>query len=235
MIVFTSFIAAVTNARMQMSKMMGKFEREYWLLRKFCRQNKVTYSLQSRMKRYIDFVLIPAQARLNFEDIALVHKLSPHLRLELATEIHAKCLCLHPLLRYMSQEGRSVMLSICSHAVQDWPLARGDIAFVGGSIAHSMFIVSSGLLEYIPVVKSIGDQEVRIGMFVSEAVLWTEWEHQGQLQASVEGKASVVEGAKFREIVLQSTVLIGVVRSYGTAFCKRLSESCREQGMPTDL
>jgi hypothetical protein len=41
MVVLSSFIAAVTQARMQMTKMMSKFERDFWLLRKFCRDAAV--------------------------------------------------------------------------------------------------------------------------------------------------------------------------------------------------
>merc|ERR1719174_708688 len=57
LVVFSSFLASVTQARMQLSKLMSKFERDLWLLRKYCRQNNVSRSLTLRMRRYVDIVL----------------------------------------------------------------------------------------------------------------------------------------------------------------------------------
>merc|ERR1719162_512886 len=79
MVVFSSFIANVTQARMQLSKMMSKFERDLWLLRKFCRQNQISHQLTVRMRRYCDLVLIPKFQHMSDKDVILLPMLSEHL------------------------------------------------------------------------------------------------------------------------------------------------------------
>merc|ERR1719247_990016 len=85
LIVFSSFIASVTQARMQLNKMMSKFERDNWLLRKFCRQHNISRELQTHMRRYVDLVIIPNYHKLTMQDVVLLPKLSAHLRAQLNT------------------------------------------------------------------------------------------------------------------------------------------------------
>merc|ERR1719171_1485139 len=71
LVVFSSFIASVTQARMQLNKMMSKFERDLWLLRKFCRQNNVSHLLVVRMRRYVDMVVTPKFRHMTEKDVML--------------------------------------------------------------------------------------------------------------------------------------------------------------------
>merc|ERR1719174_3315016 len=87
LVVFSSFIASVTQARMQLNKMMSKFERDLWLLRKYCRQNRVSHELTMRTKRYVDMVVVPKFQKMSVHDVVLLPQLSSHLRDELATEL----------------------------------------------------------------------------------------------------------------------------------------------------
>merc|ERR1712157_499780 len=84
------------GARMQMGKAMNKFDREYWMLRKFCQQHNISMELRSRIKRYIDHVLVPSQSKISVGDLVLVPKLSPHLRLQLNSELFSQALSVHP-------------------------------------------------------------------------------------------------------------------------------------------
>jgi hypothetical protein len=235
MIIFSSFVASVTQARMQMAKMMSKFERDFWLLRKFCRQHKITPQLRGRMKRYIDYVLVPAQQRLNTSDLALIPKLSPHLRLQLNNEMNSQSLGIHPFFRHLMDGNQSVMDSVCSQCIEQMSFARGDVAFVAGQVARFMLLVIDGYLDYIPISKMYSEECVDKGTWVSEACFWTKWMHQGQLQASIESKAMMVDGAKLRDVLLHNGLVMAFAQQYGMEFCMNMSKALWETGMPTDL
>jgi hypothetical protein len=235
MIIFSSFVASVTQARMQMSRMMGKFERDFWMLRKYCRQHKITPQLRRRMKRYVDYVLVPAQHRLTIPDIALIPKLSAHLRLQLNNEMNSQSLGIHPFFRHLMDGNQAVMDRVCSECVQIISYARGDVAFVAGSEARHMFLVVDGYLDYIPIRTELVEERVDKRQWVSEASFWTQWTHQGQLQASIESKAMVVDGAKLRDVCLKNVLVMAFVKRYGIEFCMRMNKVLLENGMPTDI
>jgi hypothetical protein len=235
MVIFSSFIASVTQARMQMSKMMSKFERDFWLLRKFCRQNKISPQLRSRMKRYIDLVVVPAQQKLNTPDVVLIPRLSPYIRAQLTTEIFSQSLGVHPFFARLISGNHSVMDHICTQCVEVTALACGDVAFVGGQVAHFMYLITGGVLDYIPISDQHGWAKVEKGQWISEAVFWTRWMHQGQMQASVESKAMTIDGAKLRDILQKNGLVMDFVREYGYAFCGNMNRYLRTQGMPSDM
>lgn len=235
LVIFSSFIAAVTHSRLQMAKMMSKFERDFWLLRKFSREHDVSKGLQTRMRRYIDSVVLPAEHRLSSKDCVLITKLSPGLRHELQAEITANIFRTHPLFGHIQNQNRSVSTHACWRAVEEVPLASGDVAFVGGQKAQCMFMVTFGYLDYIPSSSKHGEASVCNGEWSSEAVIWTKWVHQGQLQASVESKTATVDGAKFRKVLIENALVLDFARQYGNAFCNGLNEILKERGMPSDL
>jgi hypothetical protein len=218
-----------------MSKMMAKFDRDFWLLRKFCNLHGVSRGLQARMKRYIEFVVVPAEHKLCMGDCILIHKLSPNLRAQLHAEISAHVLHHHPFFHYLNKGNKSVMTRVCFVSLEETPMALGDVAFVGGEKGRSMFVVTFGYLEYIPVVDP--EKEVTVGTneWSSEAVFWTKWVHQGQLQTSVESKCITVDAKKFRKALVENALVLDFARDYGVAFCNALNSHLRERGMPSDL
>jgi len=235
MVVFSSFIASVTQARMQMSKLMSKFERDTWLLRKFCRQNGISRVLQVHMRRYIDLVIIPNYHKLALSDVVLLPKLSAHLRAQVTAELVSKTLSVHPFFDKLFTMSEAIMLSICNFSIERVSLARGDVAFIGGSVAQFMFFVTGGCLDYIPLHKHVGEMRVEKGHWCCEAVLWTHWTHQGQLQASIESTAIGIHGGKFRKGMQDHGLIMPFVRSYGMKFCRGLSQECADNNHPTDL
>jgi len=235
LIVFSSFIAAVTQARLQMTKMMSKLDKDFWLLRKFCKEHGISQNLQTRMKRYIDMVVIPAEHRLDKADCSLINKLSPKLQDQLHAEISAHVFEAHPLFVQLQRTNQTATTRLYSRALLEMPLARGDVAFVGGEKASHMFMVTFGCLDYIPVVSKYKEKHVSGGQWASEAALWTKWVHQGQLQASVESKTVTIKDVKFRKVMIESALVIDFARFYGKAFCRCLNKVLQESGMPSDL
>jgi len=236
MIVFSSFIASVTQARMQLTKLMSKCDREIWLLRKYCRQHTISMELTYKMKRYVDLVVIPNYSKLSQGDVTLINKLSLNLRQNLNTELFSQHVRLHPFFLKLQEVGHSAMVSVCNEACEMLSFARGDVVFYGGMKANRMFFCTGGALDYIPIHSHLYD-ELRVpkGHWCSEAVLWTKWTHQGQLQASIESGAVGVNGSKFRAALCPHGFVMGFVRAYGRAFCAALSNLWEHVDMPSDL
>jgi len=235
MVVFSSFIAGVTQARMQLSKMMSKLDRDLWLLRKFCQQHSVSRELTARMKRYIDLVIVPNYHKLSIVDVILIPKLSVHLRSQLNNELVSHVLCIHPFFGHLRKYHDAVMNVVSNNCIDNLSLARGDVVFGSGQVARYLLLVSDGVLDYIPVVTDTEEHVVK-GRWVAEAVLWTKWVHQGQMQASIEARAMLVDSAKLRGELIKNGLVMGFVRKYGSAFVERLNQMAEATGgQPSDL
>lgn len=234
LVVLSSFIAAVTQARMQLNKMMSKFQRDLWLLRKYCRQHKVSHGLVVRMRRYVDHVVVPKFQEMSASDVILLPQLSSHLRDELATELAAQNLHLHPFFQELIKN-KAVMTKVCTEAVKNLDFARGDVVFNAGQVGHTMYVVAEGVLEYIPHMKHHVMEEIPEGGVISEAALWTNWTLQGQLQASVECTCMLVDAAHFRRIIAGNTLVMAFARRYAFAFLDGMNQELRTKGMPCDL
>jgi len=186
------------------------------------------------MRRYIDLVIIPNYHKLTMQDVVLLPKLSAHLRAQLNTELMGQHLVVHPFFKKLAEINQAVMNHICNHAIENMSYARGDVAFTAGVMAKSMLLVTSGVLDYIPI-KDKEEHHVPKKMWCCEAVLWTKWTHQGQLQASIESTAIQINAAKFRAGLQENGFVMNYVRTYGLAFCDNLSRLWDQAGMPTDL
>lgn len=223
LVIFSSFIAGVTQARMQLSKMMSKLDRDLWLLRKFCQQHQISRELTGRMKRYIDLVIVPNFHKLNTADVVLLPKLSAHLRSQLNKELVSQILCIHPFFVQIRTAHDAVMNTVSNSCIENMSLARGDVAFGSGQIARFMLLVSSGILDFIALGHQDNPEQVNKGRWVAEAVLWTKWIHQGQMQASIESTAMLVDSQKLRAELVKNGPVMGFVRKYGAEFIHRLN------------
>lgn len=235
MVVFSSFIASVTQARMQLTKSVGKFERDLWLLRRYCRQNKISQQLTIRMRRYVDMVLIPKFSRMTEKDVVLLPQLTAHLRGELQVELHTKKVCVHPFFEKL-RKNKAVMNNMCNSAIQTLPIAFGDVVFVSGRLSTHMYIMIDGACDYIPHDRRHPETRVGKNSWISEAVLWTEWVTQGQMQGFVESTATGVDSAKFRTVLRNNPLQMNVARAYATAFLDVLNQLWVRQGfVPSDF
>ena len=121
-------------------------------------------------------------------DSEIVAKLSLPLRMELSYEVHYPSLSKHPFFLYFAITNLPVVQRLCLETLQTVPLSAGDVVFGIGDAAWAMYMVSSGLLMY----QKRGDRPHSLdnGMWVSEPVLWTPWEHRGDIRAVIEPTTS---------------------------------------------
>lgn len=234
MVVFSAFIANVTQARIQLNKMMSKFDRDMWLLRKYCRQMKISHQLTVRMRRYVDLVLIPKFQKMGAKDVVLLPQLSGHLREELQTEIESRKLAVHPFFKVL-QKNKAAMNKICNTAIDNIVVALGDVVFPSGSMVGLMYIITGGILDYIPHSKRHDQDRLRTDRWVCEASLWTKWVTQGQMQGAIESTVCSVHAVKFRNTLSENPLHMNFARHYAQGFLDRLNHSWQVNGVPSDL
>jgi hypothetical protein len=237
MVVFSGFIASVTQARMQLNKLMSKFERDLWLLRKYCRQNCVSNSLTLRMRRYVDIVLIPKFHNMKAKDVVILPLLSQDLREELHTELETHKLRQHPFFHQLEEQGKNhwnkcVMKKICITSVENCPLAKGDVVFSCGEVAKKMYILLSSRLLYLPFESGRTVTEVEEGEYISEVCLWHTWTHQGQLQVPEEATTINILADPFTAALKSNGLVHAFARAYSKAFLDSLNADFAATGIP---
>jgi hypothetical protein len=220
---------------MQLNKMMGKFERELWLLRKYCRQHGISHELTVRMRRYVDLVLIPRFQTMGVKDVILLPQLSQPLREELQTEIESRKLEIHPFFKVL-QANKGAMSKICNTALANILVARGDVVFGVGQLCNFMYIITSGTLDYIPHHTNHQQERLKKDRWICEASLWSKWVTQGQMQGTAESTAMSVHAAKFRATLAENPMHMNFARHYAEGFLSRLNASWEQAGaVPGDL
>jgi hypothetical protein len=234
LVIFSSFIAGVTQARLQLAKLMSNLDVELWTLRKFCRQHGISRLLSIRMKRYIEKVIVPNFHKLSYAEVSLIPKLSAHLRSQLNSELVAASIVQHPFFGQLRRYHDSVMISVADLAIAHIPLARGDVVYTAGQVGTAIHLVADGMLDYLPVNSEDDLVSVTKGFWTSEASLWTKWVHQGQLQASVESRALLIDSAGLRKIMLNNGFVMTFAKNYASQFVAKLNEMAH-QGQVSDL
>jgi hypothetical protein len=235
MVVFSSFVAAVTQARMQLNKLMSKFEKDLWLLRKYCRQHHISAALTIRMKRYVDLVLIPQFGKIKEQDVPIIHQLSKHLREEVTTEKNCHILCVHPFFEKV-KKNKAAISKICNAGLTHVSVARGDVVFAAGQVARWMLWITSGLLDYLPH----GEEESKIEQlgkrrWLCEAALWCTWVTQGQLQGAEESSGVELQAEMFRNTMQENPMYASFARKYAHAFLAELNRAWKDSSVaPSD-
>merc|ERR1712060_136243 len=118
--------------------------------------------------------------------------------------------------------------------------ARGDYVFCCGEDANYVTFVSCGSFEYI-LGDNLDDAEpsktppaesgeyILEGQWASEAVLWTQWMHLGDLQAITECQIIRVNAEQFGMLVKTNRPLLLAVRKYAELFVIEMNKLTRDE------
>lgn len=193
MIVFSSFVGSITNSITKIRALKGDSAKQLWLLRRFLREHHVTPNLSSRIQKFLNHKISSEAGRLSIKDVGMLRQLSAPLSDELTYDLHSKYICIHPFFGTLNSEREVVMHRICQTVLEGHIYAKDEIIFHSGEEGKCMYIVKSGELEYDhtdgPLVRlasvhstpSSSNSESKQIQWLSEAVLWTAWRHQGNL------------------------------------------------------
>jgi len=152
-------------------------------LRHFLRENKVSQSLallvmQQATQRLRKQDLLPMR------DVHALQRISNSLLTDLRCELFTPHLHKHPLFRLWITYDKNVMQGICKAAIECHTLLEKDDLFCAGSSTDRTYCLMSGSLEYVKApetapVTCITSCKVATGSWISEASLWSHWNHVG--------------------------------------------------------
>mmetsp|Transcript_21923 Transcript_21923/g.55814 ORF Transcript_21923/g.55814 Transcript_21923/m.55814 type:complete len:410 (+) Transcript_21923:2-1231(+) len=230
MVAFSSIVASITASMTTLRNIKGDEMKQFWLLRRYFKQRNISKELSEKILKFLEYKESVRQKQVQRGNIKILNELSAPLGNELNNEMYYQFIGEHPLFAYMrSRTMRLFLYRVCDKAVSSVGYAEQDTVFEKGDDGRKMYFVSSGFFTYC-----LGDgcEDIRIskGDWISEASLWTTWEHRGKLSA-VEAKAAdliEVDPQKLCEAVQIHPKPWKLVTSYASTFVMTMNEKPQE-------
>lgn len=244
MVIFSSFISSMTAATTQLRGMQEDTWKQFWLLRRYLRQQGVPNTLAFRIQRFVEYATTNRQDMVNIKQVKILDMLSEQLRLELRLATTTRPLMEHPLFRYLSEHYEVAMQRLCA-AISSRCYAAGDFLFFPGDDATHMLLLVSGELMYSVTFEETEQRrkapvslEGRLeesvtkfpaldaGDWIGEHVLWIQWKYVGTLVATGESELVTIDAASFAQIALKQVEVVCFLARYAAEFYRWI---CQKQ------
>jgi len=183
MVAFSSLVSSITNAMTQLRNLNSQQLNETSMLRRYLGENKVSAALMGRIWGCMQQVMDKSKRKLHEKDVAILAVLPSTLKGDLQEEVYFPILATHPFFHQLASMFSMQARRIYQQAVEEVSTVVGQELFNAGDEASRMLFILNGDLRYT-VDERQGEAEVAAGHFVSEAALWIQWKHAGQLVAS---------------------------------------------------
>uniref|UniRef100_A0A7S4UBR6 Cyclic nucleotide-binding domain-containing protein n=1 Tax=Alexandrium monilatum TaxID=311494 RepID=A0A7S4UBR6_9DINO len=231
LVCFSYVVGSITGSLTQLRTMQDETYRQFWIVRRYLKHNRVPQTLCTRIERYLENAWASQRQTLHLKQSKLFSLLSEQLQSELQYEIALPFLRVHPLFSDLSTVSEATMRRVAYAATQRKLLAQGDHLFFPGEIATHMYILVSGRMQYsmtnnasqtqLPAETHILD---RAEDFISEPVLWTpQWVHLGDLTSLIDTEVVVVDPKKFKDIIHKNSPALIMAIDYGKKYLNRLN------------
>eukprot|EP00440_Ansanella_granifera_P067050 gb/GFBE01072714.1/.p1 GENE.gb/GFBE01072714.1/~~gb/GFBE01072714.1/.p1 ORF type:complete len:867 (+),score=202.97 gb/GFBE01072714.1/:1-2601(+) len=232
LVAFSSFLASISASMTALRTMNQESNKQFWLLRRFLKQQMVALPVSSRILKYLEYACAKQEDRIVPADVKLLSRLSTGLKDELHYELTYVKMAKHPLFRTMVIEMEIFMVQTCALATKEITLASGDVLFHSKEKAQFMYFLHSGQMDYMPD----GNQgrylmpRVKAPEALGEATLWMSWHHKGRAHARTEAEIIALDAQKFADVALKYLDAWSTCAQYALVF----QDSFLEAG-PSDV
>eukprot|EP00930_Biecheleria_cincta_P024766 TRINITY_DN17691_c0_g2_i1.p1 TRINITY_DN17691_c0_g2~~TRINITY_DN17691_c0_g2_i1.p1 ORF type:complete len:742 (+),score=140.75 TRINITY_DN17691_c0_g2_i1:64-2289(+) len=222
MIAFSSIVSSITSAMNSLKSIGAQYHRQRWLLKRFLREQRISRTLTGQIMNYADKVLKPQETKVAEHQVELLKSFPSSLYMDLVLELHDQDLEVHPFFRAVHKQSKPVFRDICNTALKKVILLANDVMFFPGQLAHSMYFVVKGKLNY----RMLGEVERKVcpQEWFCEAALWTNWVHQGVMKAAENTEMIELNSERFQEAVKRSYSDMSLARKYATEYVYRMNE-----------
>lgn len=204
MVAFSSIVGGVTASMTQLQNLRSNHMKQFWMLRRYLKQNQVNKELQFRIEKFLEYRIMKEQEYVQPSMVLHLPKLSIPLRNELAHSIMVQWLRGHPFFHKVSTLMPNFMHKLCSNAIKEKVLGQGDTVFEAGEECSQIFFLSAGLvLEYTPLStrnKKVEDEpsnQLTQKQWLCEPALWVFWKHLGVCECNKPGELISVDAFSF--------------------------------------
>jgi len=223
MVVFSSTVSSITAATNNLKDINAVYKHQIWTLRRYFREQKISAQLTSRVLRYTESIVKPKYQKVDVGQVKIMAMLPQILTKEVNLEIYEKHLVVHPLFQSLGEVNVSFMQKICSNALKESALDKGEMVFGPGQVCSAMYFVTLGVLEYFfsqATFPNIVDKK----MSFCEAVLWTPWVHQGRMYTRTESTVIAVDAKQFHDVAQSFSADMELLKAYGREFVFSMNE-----------
>jgi len=232
LLAFSSLISSITNLMTHLRNLRSVETKHFLKLDRYLRDHCISLSLSVRIRRYLEHMIEQQHRNLPEKEVELLQKISTPLQMELRYELHFPVLSKHPLFQVYATTNRPVVHRICQEALKSVLLCAGDVLFSLGDTAWGMYIVDHGVLCYAfaaTVRHCSGSlaslpETLKPGNWFCESVLWTPWEHRGEMRALTESGLLALEAEKFHKILFKNRTAAQQLAVYASEAVDRLNQ-----------
>jgi len=139
MVVFSSTVSSITAATNNLKDINAVYKHQIWTLRRYFREQKISAQLTHRVLRYTETMIKPKYQKVDVDQVKILALLPQMLTKEVNLEIYQKHLVVHPLFEALSDINITLMQKLCSCALKDAVLEKGEMMFSPGQVCNSMY------------------------------------------------------------------------------------------------
>lgn len=249
LVLFSSFISSITGSMSQLRNMKADKSKQFWLLRRYLKQQKVPRDLCFRVLRYIEYAMNNVDDRVPEGRINILNSLTEQLRNELKFFTHFRDLVSHPLFGHIRRVSEAILNRMSGRVLRETELAAGDKLFSQLDASTEMFFILKGHIQYtlekrsdtpwnedshrksleslqtfqtfeMPYQTVVLDKDD----YLCEVSLWSHWVHLGLAQALSEATIISVETHAFGDLVIKDADLGEFVTLYAQRFVEHHAE-----------
>lgn len=221
LLVFSSFVASITNAMTQLRRLSDEQTTQQFALRKYFSDNKVSAELGQRIWTYLRKMHFENRARMPKEDCPALKLLSDSMMKELNEELYRPYIILAPVFYEFAAMDTDALADICNKSVDEAAFTMGTTIFSVSDEASDMYLIISGSCEYLHLETFIS-HNIGAEHWVCEPILWLKWVHFGNFIASTSCEVLKVNSAAFRKTLERNVVIKSFFSMYVKALCDRM-------------
>jgi hypothetical protein len=203
LVALSSIIGSVSASMTALRNMTADENKNFWILRRYLRQRKISNDLNTRIFKYVEFQQAKTHNVVDARGVKLLNSLSLQFQEEIAQQMYSPYLNTHPFFQHLRRDEilMETMNRICYSALQVVATAQKEVLFTPGDEGRMMYFIKSGsytytLLDGVPL-----DDPLNTKQWVAEPVLWTTWRHRGWMRATDPSEVLALEPGQFSKIV----------------------------------
>lgn len=181
MLMFSTIVSAMTQTQLHIQQISAAEKQQRQGVRRYIAANSVSIGLSSSIFLFLKRNKEGHKRILLERDVGAIGTLPEHMIMELRFEVFAPALTGHGLFALLGRKDLHSLQMICHNGVLEMCVLRSEDVFQNECQANHMYFVTSGSLAYFPGYEACYEELVARGRWVSEAILWIEWEHTGRL------------------------------------------------------
>ncbi|CAE7347860.1 Hcn3 [Symbiodinium natans] len=229
---FSTVISSMTSLISSLNKAKVEETDQFWLLRKYLRDNDISGSLAERVTDFLQYAYHTRAIQLA-EHPHILQLLSKPLQGELSFRLYRASILRVSFLaevdRSVAAHREAAFQKLASDAVRVIDTGDLDALFSTNQEAHTSYLLLDGSLRYVH--GQAGEQKLRSRSWISEMALWTQWLHVGELLSIGFSRLVCLDVQEFSNSIFSSLDLRNRAHLYAKLYVERL----RQERLMSDL